>query len=288
MATLCIADPPYLGRATRWYGGGRGSGGGRHHAPDVHPAAATWDYASTHTELVAQLDREYDGWAIAATAASLTTYLAAAPDARVLIWNITNAAPSGSRIHTSWEPVIVRIPPGRTSRAAGLVVKDTLTAANLKKAKGVKGADVVPGSLTGKGLRDGSLTGADIADGSIGADQVDLGSAPFARVVTRIGGPLGTALPGAITPVSLQNAVSLTTFRTFIQALTMALGLGAAALLVPGWKDALGLRRPTGKQLGLALSAAPVVMVTLFLGKLMVNKGGTILAPVLHRKLFGT
>lgn len=129
MATLCIADPPYLGRATRWYGGGRGSGGGRHHAPDVHPAAATWDYASTHTELVAQLDREYDGWAIAATAASLTTYLAAAPDARVLIWNITNAAPSGSRIHTTWEPVIVRIPPGRTSRAAGLVVKDTLTAA---------------------------------------------------------------------------------------------------------------------------------------------------------------
>ena len=109
MATLCIADPPYLGRATRWYGGGRGSGGGRHHAPDVHPAAATWDYASTHTELVAQLDREYDGWAIAATAASLTTYLAAAPDARVLIWNITNAAPSGSRIHTTWEPVIRKL-----------------------------------------------------------------------------------------------------------------------------------------------------------------------------------
>lgn len=122
-----IADPPYLGRAARWYGpGGRGHGGGRGRA-DEHPDARAYDDPATHAQLVRRLTDEYDGWAIAADQASLPTYLAHAPsDARVLVWHRRNAQPSGGRVLSRWEPVIARVPRSRTRYRDGLAVSDVL------------------------------------------------------------------------------------------------------------------------------------------------------------------
>lgn len=125
---LIIADPPYLGRANRWYGTGRGHGTGRGRA-DTHPDATQWDDPTKHTELVDQLERDADGWAIAATPSSLPLYLAHASDTvRVAIWAKGNAVPSGSRIRQVWEPVIVRVPDGRSAHGTGPATDDVLTA----------------------------------------------------------------------------------------------------------------------------------------------------------------
>lgn len=124
---LAIADPPYLGRSERWYGTGRGSGRGLHKA-DTHPEAGIWDDPAAHRDLVARLDRDFDGWAIAAASDTLPMYLAAAPSATVAIWHKRNGMPSGSRIINRWEPVILRVPDSRLSRSAGLMVGDVLDA----------------------------------------------------------------------------------------------------------------------------------------------------------------
>lgn len=126
---LAIADPPYLGRANRWYGDGRGSQGGRHVA-DHHPDARAWDSAETHRDLVRRLCDEYDGWAVAAAPASLPVYLGAVVGVvpRVMVWHRRNAPPSGSRIGSMWEPVIVRVPDGRSAVGSGLHVSDVLDA----------------------------------------------------------------------------------------------------------------------------------------------------------------
>ncbi|MDQ0647296.1 hypothetical protein QFZ53_001492 [Microbacterium natoriense] len=67
---LAIADPPYLGRANRWYGSGRGHRGGVGRAA-AHEAASEWDDPATHRALVERLEAAYDGWAIAAAADSV-------------------------------------------------------------------------------------------------------------------------------------------------------------------------------------------------------------------------
>lgn len=117
---LAIADPPYLGRANRWYGTGRGSAGGRHKA-DTHPAARVWDDPNTHVDLVRELVASYDGWAIALNVDALSLYLSVCPpDVHVMVWHRRNASPSGSALRNVWEPVIVRIPPGRGARTEGI------------------------------------------------------------------------------------------------------------------------------------------------------------------------
>lgn len=129
MARLAIADPPYLGRANRWYGTGRGSSGGRHRA-DCHPEAALWDNPDTHRDLITRLSNEYDGWALAGSASTLHTILPMCPpDVRVMVWNVTNSFPSGSRITGRWEPVIVQVPADRRGRGTGARLTDVLSAA---------------------------------------------------------------------------------------------------------------------------------------------------------------
>jgi len=129
---LAIADPPYLGRANRWYGDGCGDGKGKGRA-DSHPNAKLWDDPKTHKELVKQLEREYDGWAIALTVHSLSTYLEVIKTdsrngIRVMSWIKPIAIPSGSRIATTWEPVIVRVPKERRGHNSGKRMKDHLIA----------------------------------------------------------------------------------------------------------------------------------------------------------------
>ena len=129
---LCIADPPYLGRARRWYGvpvpgaGAFGSGGGRHRA-DEHDDAAVWDDPARHGMLVEELVDNYDGWAVALDVGSLAVYLAAAPsDVRVMAWAVPNRSPAGSRLTPSWEPVLVRVPPSRMAHRTGVSRRDYL------------------------------------------------------------------------------------------------------------------------------------------------------------------
>lgn len=124
---LAIADPPYLGRANRWYGTGQGAGKGRGR-PDFHAEAAAWDDPRQHVALVEHLTASYDGWAIAAHADSLSFYLSVCPpDVRVMVWVRHNAPPSGARVKNDWEPVIVHIPKERRPRAYGTQSADALT-----------------------------------------------------------------------------------------------------------------------------------------------------------------
>jgi len=123
---LAIADPPYLGRADRWYGTGRGDRGGRGRA-DTHPDAAAWDAPGRHVELVHELVANYDGWALAAAPASLALYLDAAPDdVRVMVWHRRNAPPSGARMRAAWEPVIAYVPLARRAHGTGPARDDVL------------------------------------------------------------------------------------------------------------------------------------------------------------------
>jgi hypothetical protein len=135
---LCIADPPYLGRAVRWYGaGGCGNGKGQGQA-DNHPEAHLWDKAETHQALVQELERNYDGWAIAMSVHSLSTYLEVVRTnsrngIRVCVWHKPSAVPSGSRIANNWEPVLVKVPSARKGRTNGFGdVSDVLTCPPLR------------------------------------------------------------------------------------------------------------------------------------------------------------
>lgn len=125
---LAIADPPYLGRAVRWYGGGRGHFKTDGVLADVHPDAAEWDTPERHQQLVRDLCEQFDGWAVAGAPDTLATYLAVAPpDARVLVWNRANAMPDGARVKADWEFVLAQIPESRRGRSSGLATADVLT-----------------------------------------------------------------------------------------------------------------------------------------------------------------
>jgi hypothetical protein len=131
---LCIADPPYLGRAHRYYGvGGSGAGHGKMRA-DEHPAAVEWDNPDRHVRLVHDLDATYDAWAIAMTVYSIGVYASAVTldsrsGYRFAAWVKPNGGvPSGSRIHTSWEPVLFHIPLARRKRESGPFINDHLAA----------------------------------------------------------------------------------------------------------------------------------------------------------------
>lgn len=138
---LCIADPPYLGRAADWYGdgmhptrlgknaGGTGIGGPR--PADHHPDAARWDDLETHRALLTKLMKDYDGWVVAMAHDNLRDYLPMIPRTypiRICIWNKTQQMPSGARILNSYEPVLVHIPEGRrASNGQTIFLKDCVT-----------------------------------------------------------------------------------------------------------------------------------------------------------------
>jgi hypothetical protein len=141
---LCIADPPYLGRAVRWYGaGGCGDGKGLNQA-DNHPEAYLWDKKETHQNLVKDLEANYDGWAIAMSVHSLSTYLDIVETdsrngIRVCVWHKPTAITSGNRITNNWEPVLIRVPSTRKGWACDAPrISDHLTCSPLKS--GFRGA----------------------------------------------------------------------------------------------------------------------------------------------------
>ena len=119
---LCIADPPYLGRASEWYGKRGLTTESRnknisYRPADQHANAEMWDEISTHADLVKRLIAEYDGWAIAMAHDNLRDYLPLIPAAvpiRIGIWT-KQPLPGAARVLNCYEPVIVRIPEGRRS-----------------------------------------------------------------------------------------------------------------------------------------------------------------------------
>lgn len=142
--SLAIADPPYppnllatghgpQPRATRWYGaGGTRTAGGGGRPADVHPDAAEWDDPARHRALLADLVARYEGWAIATTPdAAAAVYPPLPVGTRLLAWHKLRPIPTGARIATSWEVVLLFPPPGRRRRAAaaGQQVPDVLRCA---------------------------------------------------------------------------------------------------------------------------------------------------------------
>lgn len=135
---LAIADPPYLGRASLWYGGGQhphygtpGRAKGRTVADrEWHPDAAQWDDPERHMALMTDLDLHWDGWAMAASAKTLSELLPHADKlgARCGIWHVTNAIPDGARVRSTWEALIFRVPLSRRAAGTGMSVPDTLHA----------------------------------------------------------------------------------------------------------------------------------------------------------------
>lgn len=130
---LCIADPPYppqfserhdtadgtarlvsRSRARRWYGDAADRGGAA--AADFHPDAGEWDDPARHRLLLEQLMDDFDGWAIATTPDGLEHYRPLPVPARLLVWVKSRAMPTGHRIASMWEPVIVYPPRARRAR----------------------------------------------------------------------------------------------------------------------------------------------------------------------------
>jgi hypothetical protein len=74
---------------------------------------------------------DFDGFAIACTSHSLSTYLSVIPThsengIRIMTWVKPASLPSGSRITQSWEPVIVKVPKERKGRGKGKQMVDFL------------------------------------------------------------------------------------------------------------------------------------------------------------------
>jgi hypothetical protein len=124
---LAIADPPYppfvgsggrKNRASRWYGKGQRSR--TDCPPDFHPDAHEWDSPARHRQLLLDLLREYDGFAIATSPDGLAAYGELPAAARVLVWVKPNAQPGSHRIRSMWEAVILYPPAGRRSNRGGV------------------------------------------------------------------------------------------------------------------------------------------------------------------------
>ena len=104
---LAYADPPYLGKAWRY--------------PE-HPDSVRWDDPAAHAQLLAELDRDYDGWAYSCLSTNLPVLLPLAPaGVRIAAWVKPFAAfKRNVRIAYTWEPVIFK--PGRDSSKDGAPV----------------------------------------------------------------------------------------------------------------------------------------------------------------------
>lgn len=139
MSRLAIADPPYppiraahprndSSRARRWYDSDYRKTGDARVASDHHDDAAEWDKPERHQALMARMEADYDGWAIATSHDGVPVYGVLPRGARIAIWHRPNGGAGAARIRNCWEPVIVRPPSSRlSSRLMGGQVPDLLT-----------------------------------------------------------------------------------------------------------------------------------------------------------------
>ena len=122
---LAYADPPYLGCA-RLY-------------PE-HPESHIWDDPANHGRLMADLDRDFDGWALSLSATSLAALLPLAPpQTRVAAWVKPFAAfKRNVRCAYTWEPVLFK--PGRDSSKDGAPVTRDHLSCPITMRRGLPGA----------------------------------------------------------------------------------------------------------------------------------------------------
>jgi hypothetical protein len=152
---LAIADPPYLGRASTWYGSsirksqlGAAHGGSatvNYKPADYHPEAHLWDDIQTHKKLIKQLESDYDGFALCLAHDNLQQLLPLfSVKVKVCIWHKWTL-PSRSCISNSYEPVIVKVPELRKGATKGLTTPDVMT---YQKREGVGFAGRKPEAFT--------------------------------------------------------------------------------------------------------------------------------------------
>lgn len=114
---FAYADPPYPGLA------------------DLYPEKTEVD----HAELIARLEREYDGWALHTHVPALAGIIPLLPpEARIIPWVKTFAVfRPGRRLQWAWEPIIVKPvgPPFRTSVFDWILVPAAMAGRRLKGAK---------------------------------------------------------------------------------------------------------------------------------------------------------
>jgi hypothetical protein len=122
---LAYADPPYVGQG---------------HLYPEHPDAKDWDDPHKHIELMWKMTREFDGWALSASAPSLQDILwTTPPGVRVAAWVKPFAAfKANVRVAYTWEPVIFK--PGRDSSKDGAPVGRDHLAESIAMKKGLTGA----------------------------------------------------------------------------------------------------------------------------------------------------
>lgn len=123
---FAYADPPYLGCAKLY----------------DHPEASAWDDVSAHVGLIRRLARDYDGWALSASAPSLRSILGVMStdiEFRIAAWVKPFAAfKRNVRIAYTWEPVLFH--PGRDSSRDGAAVGRDHLAESITLKKGLTGA----------------------------------------------------------------------------------------------------------------------------------------------------
>lgn len=125
---LAYADPPYLGQGARKYG-------------KLHPEAAIWDEVKAHTDLLAKLAEEYDGWAFSLHSPSLIPILqAGVPEGtRVASWVKPFASWKPThRVQYTWEPVLFI--PSRPKGGKHVPSVRDFVSANITMRKGLPGA----------------------------------------------------------------------------------------------------------------------------------------------------
>jgi hypothetical protein len=120
---LAIADPPYPPardgkvRASRWYGDGQLASDDV--PADIHAEAREWDRPERHRELLADLTRDFDGYAIATAPDAVRFYEPLPAPCKLLVWVRPNVQPGAHRIRATWEAVILYPPAGRRSNRGG-------------------------------------------------------------------------------------------------------------------------------------------------------------------------
>lgn len=103
MARIAYADPPYIGQAKR------------HYTDDPSGIAPS---EVDHATLIAELERDYDGWALSCSAASLPEILTLMTPIwnpkrhRVLAWVKPFCSWKSVNPAYAWEPVIIKQPRG--------------------------------------------------------------------------------------------------------------------------------------------------------------------------------
>lgn len=122
---FAYADPPYYGQGKKLYG-------------SLHPEAYIWDDKQSHLDLIATLDRDYDGWAMSCNPADLYWILNGRDDIRVCAWTKTfhQIRPLAS-VQFAWEPVLICNP--RKVKNRKPMVRDWMACARAMR-KGLVGA----------------------------------------------------------------------------------------------------------------------------------------------------